>query len=544
MRTHRDDCARRGVGGHPGLRSEGADQLGIAGTQRGQAKSDQARTHQLDLADSLGMDPRRLEVLLRLGQAALQQEQPADVVGRVTDVLVIASLRRRQALAHALDVGVLHPEAVLHHPGQRGELVKAVRPGRDLPGLHRGPGRPQHRQGKLRLAAQDMQPGPAVHHELEPLVGAGVVLRARIRLEQSAGGGVGPGGGIEALIRHLQPAQARQQVGPLHTVRVIRQAQCFLECLARLAAPRGSPQHVRQLRLQPDCGAGGPAGAGLQASHHAERRRQRRDRLVIGEGLGRVVAGHSRYRSAGSASPAAAKCAPSTAATSSSRSCDAASSAQAARPCSIRRSARSSPEQIASWISACRNRRTCSGRRSTCCSRSRAHSSATAGPTVSAAGHTAASSESGNCAPSTDAMRTTSRAVRLSRSTRDRTRRSSTCGTCRPSVLAIRQPPWLLHQHPCLQQPGQPFLQEQRVAFGAGQHGVDDLLAGRTADRDLASARSCPPQRAELYPADRRGRCEGALEGSQVGSAVRPAECKYQQRPVSGQAADLGAEAQ
>ena len=84
-----------------------------------------------------------------------------------------------------------------------------------------------------------------------------------------------------------------------------------------------------------------------------------------------------------------------------------------------------------------------------------------------------------NSVPSTDAGRTASRAAGLSRSTRDRTRRSSACGYLRPAVRA--QPPaaLLAHQGPGLQQRGQPLLQEQRVAVDAGEHGVQDLLAGR-----------------------------------------------------------------
>ena len=63
------------------------------------------------------------------------------------------------------------------------------------------------------------------------------------------------------------------------------------------------------------------------------------------------------------------------------------------------------------------------------------------GPSGSSAAHTAVSSEKPNSVPSTDAGRTASRAAGLSRSTRDRTRRSSTWGTCWPAVALIRQTP-------------------------------------------------------------------------------------------------------
>ena len=70
-----------------------------------------------------------------------------------------------------------------------------------------------------------------------------------------------------------------------------------------------------------------------------------------------------------------------------------------------------------------------------------ARSSARAGSSGSSAAHTAASSQSGNSVPSTDAGRTASRAAGLSRSTRDRTMRSSAWGTCAPAVRLSRQVP-------------------------------------------------------------------------------------------------------
>ena len=174
-----------------------------------------------------------------------------------------------------------------------------------------------------------------------------------------------------------------------------------------------------------------------------------------------------------------------------------------------------------------------------------AHSSARAGPSGSSAAHTAVSSETPNSAPSTDAGRTASRAAGLSRSTRERTRRSSACGTCWPAVALIRQTP-------CSRT--RALVSSIEVSRSSRNSGLPSTLAS-TASRTSRSAAApierpgqlplgLPAQWSEEDRADRRpgGGQAGHLGGLRVG--VGTAGGQHEQAAARSQPGQVDGEAQ
>ena len=102
----------------------------------------------------------------------------------------------------------------------------------------------------------------------------------------------------------------------------------------------------------------------------------------------------------------------------------------------------------------------------------------------------------GELVPSTDARRTVSRAAGLSRSTRDRTRRSSAWGT---SGLAVSvHPPCACSRTRALVSSSEANRSSRYkgVAFDAGQHGVQDLPAGVARPAGSWPAPARPPRAA------------------------------------------------
>ena len=103
----------------------------------------------------------------------------------------------------------------------------------------------------------------------------------------------------------------------------------------------------------------------------------------------------------------------------------------------------------------------------------------------------------------------------------------------------LAEPPGALlaHQRPGLQQRAQPLLQEQRVAVGAGQHGVQDLPAGAVAhQRPGQLLFDRPGQRAELQPA--------GVEAVQRRGGLGPAGGQDQQAAARGQPGQVEGEAE
>ena len=222
-------------------------------------------------------------MVLGLGQVAVQQQEPGQEERGVADVLLLGILGRGQAAARVVQVGLVHPEPVLRDPRHGQVKVVAVLPDRRAPVEHRADRR-QRGQGLLQLVFGAVLAGPAVDHQLQPLLDGGRVHLLRVPAEQVLGGVVGGPGRLEVVIGHLQPPQPGQQVGPAERVTGGDGAQAGLERLPGLAAPPGAPEHVGQLGLQ--------VHRGLALARDGERGAEGRDGLVVGEGRGGVVARH------------------------------------------------------------------------------------------------------------------------------------------------------------------------------------------------------------------------------------------------------------
>ena len=213
----------------------------------------------------------------------MQQQEPGQEERGVADVLLLGLLGRGQAAARIVQVGLVHPEPVLRDPRHGQVKVVAVLPDRRAPVEHRA-GRRQRGQGLLRLVFGAVLAGPAVHHQLQPLLDGGRVHLLRVPAEQLLGGVVGGPGRLEVVIGHLQPPQPGQQVRPAERVTGGDGAQGGLERLPGLAAPPGAPEHVGQLGLQ--FHRGRALARDLQSGAEGG------DGLVVGEGHGGVVARH------------------------------------------------------------------------------------------------------------------------------------------------------------------------------------------------------------------------------------------------------------
>ena len=320
------------LGQDPG--QQGADLRDVVAAQRGHGQAEQAVGPQGGLADPFGQGQRVLQVVLGLGHVAVQQQEPGQEERGVADVLLLGIGGRGQAAARVVQVGLVHPEPVLRDPRHGQVKVVAVLPDRGAPADHRAD-RVQRGQSLLHLVLGGVLAGPAVHHQLQPLLDGGRVHLLWVPAEQVLGGVVGGPGRLVVVIGHLQPSQPGQQVRPAERVTGGNGAQAGLERLPGLPAPLGAPEHVGQLGLQ--------LHRGLALARDGERGVVGRDGLVVREGRGGVVARDLVVAQGALWTPAAAKSRPRTAATSSVRPSAAASSAQAARPCSRRRSARSSP---------------------------------------------------------------------------------------------------------------------------------------------------------------------------------------------------------
>ena len=220
-------------------------------------------------------------MVLGLGQVAAQQQEPGQEERGVADVLLLGLLGRGQAAARIVQVGLVHPEPVLRDPRHGQVKVVAVLPDRRAPVEHRA-GRRQRGQGLLQLVFGAVLAGPAVDHQLQPLLDGGRVHLLRVPAEQVLGGVVGGPGRLVVVVGHLQPPQPGQQVRPAERVTGGDGAQAGLERLPGLPAPLGAPEHVGQLGLQ--------FHRGLALARDLQRGAEGRDGLVVGEGRGGVVA--------------------------------------------------------------------------------------------------------------------------------------------------------------------------------------------------------------------------------------------------------------
>jgi hypothetical protein len=154
--------------------------------QRGHGQALQAVGEQAGLADPFGHGQRVLQVVLGLGQVAVQQQEPGQEERGVADVLLLGLLGRGQAAARVVQVGLVHPEPVLRNPRHGQVEVVAVLPDRGAPVEHRA-GRGQRGQGLLQLFGAVLA-GPAVDHQLQPLLDGGRVHLLRVPTEQFLGG--------------------------------------------------------------------------------------------------------------------------------------------------------------------------------------------------------------------------------------------------------------------------------------------------------------------------------------------------------------------
>ena len=124
-------------------------------------------------------------------------------------------------------------------------------------------------------------------------------------------------------------------------------------------------------------------------------------------------------------------------------------------------------------------------------------------------------------------------------------------GELRAGRLAQQPGAVLADQGARLEQRGQPLLEEQRVAVGAGEHGRENLGTGAagTADGtgDLADERlgerllGARGQRPEHDPTSRRGVGQGR---DLLAARVRPAGREHQQRPAGGELREFERESQ
>ena len=266
------------LGQDPG--QQGADLRDVVAAQRGHGQAEQAVGPQGGLADPFGQGQRVLQVVLGLGQVAVQQQEPGQEERGVADVLLLGIGGRGQAAARVVQVGLVHPEPVLRDPRHGQVKVVAVLPDRRAPADHRAD-RVQRGQGLLHLVLGGVLAGPAVDHQLQPLLDGGRVHLLRVPAEQVLGGVVGGPGRLVVVIGHLQPSQPGQQVRPAERVTGGNGAQAGLERLPGLPAPLGAPEHVGQLGLQ--------LHRGLALARDGERGAVGRDGLVVREGRGGVV---------------------------------------------------------------------------------------------------------------------------------------------------------------------------------------------------------------------------------------------------------------
>jgi Predicted dehydrogenase related to H2-forming N5,N10-methylenetetrahydromethanopterin dehydrogenase len=120
----------------------------VSWRQRGHGQALQAVGEQAGLADPFGHGQRVLQVVLGLGQVAVQQQEPGQEERGVADVLLLGLQCRGQAAARIVQVGLVHQEPVLRHPRHGQVKVVAVLPDRRAPVEHRA-GRRQRGQGLL-----------------------------------------------------------------------------------------------------------------------------------------------------------------------------------------------------------------------------------------------------------------------------------------------------------------------------------------------------------------------------------------------------------
>jgi hypothetical protein len=196
-------------------------------------------------------------------------------------------LREFNASAQPGDVCVLNPEPVPDQLLHSDLPVKAVPSGWRTAGLEQRPGPFEGRQQQIWIEPHHVDGGSPVHHHLQPLVDRGVVPAAWIAAQQRLGGVVGRHGRLVLGVAHLQPPQSGVQVGSLE--RVDRSAE--LECRAEGGRGRvelaDAPEHIGKLGVQPD----GVGRHGLVLPGHRQGGVERGDRLVVGERVGRMVAG-------------------------------------------------------------------------------------------------------------------------------------------------------------------------------------------------------------------------------------------------------------
>ena len=187
------------------------------------------------------------------------------------------------------DLSVFHAVAVPDKPLQ-GELpVEDVPSGGRAPGLEHRPGPFQGRPEQLWLQAHRVDAGPPVDHELKPLVRRGVVPVAEVVAEQRLGGVEGGRGRRKAQVGQLKPPQPGVQARPLQRVHRAGQGEPRPEGVPGLVASADAPQHAGELGVQPR--GVRVHGPGLPPCHR-QGRVKRGDRLMVGERVGRVVAGH------------------------------------------------------------------------------------------------------------------------------------------------------------------------------------------------------------------------------------------------------------